>query len=131
MHPHPQHALPRLPHLFHHNNGTPPQTINTVAEVLTVFLGRDPMKFVSNLSFAMLAICVMCSPTEAAVTEYTNKSSWQTAVGNNYTTIDFLGYPNTTFITNQYASLGVIFTDGNDSIWHTPSYVIDGAGLQG
>lgn len=81
-----------------------------------------------------LAICLsvgMPAHTFATVTEYTNKPAWQSTVGNNYSSIYFTGYPNNTFITTQYSSLGIVFTDGNDSIQLTPSFITDGAGLTG
>ena len=65
------------------------------------------------------------------VTEYTSKANWQAAVGNNYSTVDFVGFPDGMFVTNQYASLGVIFSDGNDSIHLSSSFIDDGAGLEG
>ena len=66
------------------------------------------------------------------VTEYTNKANWQTAVNNNYSTVDFVGYPQGMFVTNQYQSLGILFTDGNDSIDLSQTlFLDDGAGLEG
>ena len=49
------------------------------------------------------------------VTEFTDKDAWIAAVGR-FTTVDFVGFPVGTFITEQYAGLGIHFTDGNDSI---------------
>jgi len=66
----------------------------------------------------------------AAVTDYTSKAAWQAAAGP-YTTIDFTGFAPGTIITNQYASLGVIFTEGNDRINKLQSFVNDGWGLNG
>jgi len=66
----------------------------------------------------------------AAVVDYTSKSAWEAAAGP-YTTIDFTGYAPGTIITNQYASLGVIFTEGNDRINALQSFVNDGFGLNG
>lgn len=48
-----------------------------------------------------------------------------------FTTIDFTGFEDGTFITDQYAHQGVLFTDGNDNIHHTCSYVNDCRGLDG
>jgi len=66
-----------------------------------------------------------------SVTEYTNKANWQAAVNSNFTTVDLTGFPQGTFVTSQYSDLGVTFTDGNDSIYHTASFIDDGVGLEG
>jgi hypothetical protein len=67
----------------------------------------------------------------ATVVEFTNKSLWQTAAGS-YTTIHFTELPNGTLVTNQYANLGVTFTDGSDYILVQPTtFLNDGAGLNG
>jgi len=66
----------------------------------------------------------------AAVTDYTSKSEWEAAAGA-YTTIDFTGYTSGTIITNQYASPGVIFTEGNDRINDSIAFLNDGWGLNG
>ena len=64
------------------------------------------------------------------VEEFTDKDEWISAVGD-FTTIDFTGFPGGTFITDQYADLGIVFTDGNDSIHFTPSFINDSWGLDG
>ena len=64
------------------------------------------------------------------VLEFTDKDAWINAVGD-FTTVDFTGFPEGTFITDQYADLGILFTDGNDSIHFRPSFVNDGVGLDG
>ena len=64
------------------------------------------------------------------VEEFTNKDEWIAAVGR-FTTIDFTGFPDGTFITDQYADLGILFTDGNDSIDVSGVHVNDGWGLDG
>ncbi len=64
------------------------------------------------------------------VMEFTDKVAWITAVGQ-FTTIDFTGFPDGTFITEQYAHLGIHFTDGNDSIDVSGAHVNDGFGLDG
>lgn len=89
------------------------------------------MRTINNCTLVLSALVWVTAQTNASVTEYTDKPAWQAAVGNNYVTADFTGYPNNTFITNQYASLGVLFTDGNDSIHLSQSFVNDGAGLDG
>jgi hypothetical protein len=66
------------------------------------------------------------------VVEYENAAQWQAAVGE-YTTIDFVGFPSGTIITEQYASLGVHLTDGNDTIlgFGLDGFPNDGWGLKG
>ena len=73
----------------------------------------------------------------ATVTVYTNwpnnpnaQSQWQAAAGS-YSTISFTELPNNTLIVDQYAELGVHFTDGSDYTYHSNSFVTDGAGLNG
>ena len=57
------------------------------------------------------------SAAAAEVTQYEDKSAWEADVGD-YTTIDFTGFDWGTIITDQYADLGVLFTDGDDKIVH-------------
>ena len=64
------------------------------------------------------------------VVEFFDKEEWEAAVGA-FTTIDFTGFPDGIFITNQYADLGILFTDGNDSIDVNGAHVNDGWGLDG
>ncbi|MEE8460014.1 MAG: hypothetical protein V3S08_09070 [Phycisphaerales bacterium] len=55
------------------------------------------------------------------------------AVTRAVTTIDFTGFRNDTFITNQYEDLGVLFLDGDDNIicCEAQCYPSDGSGLDG
>lgn len=55
------------------------------------------------------------------------------AVTRAVTTIDFTGFPDHTFITNQYEDLGVLFLDGDDNIicCDQPCFPQDGSGLDG
>ena len=62
---------------------------------------------------------------------FDNRDEWAAALGNNVTTVDFVGFPGGTLITDQYSDLGVLFTDGNDRIFFTPSFPNDGVGLDG
>jgi hypothetical protein len=65
------------------------------------------------------------------VTEYENGAAWYAAVGE-VTTIDFTDQPAGSIITDQYASLGVHFTDGNDIAFAGPSiFPNDAIGLRG
>ncbi|MCZ6445138.1 MAG: hypothetical protein O6758_03015 [Planctomycetota bacterium] len=66
------------------------------------------------------------------VEEFTDKDEWIAAVGGGFLTVDFTGFPDGIFITDQYADLGILFTDGNDSIFlNDGAFPNDGAGLDG
>lgn len=76
-------------------------------------------------------ICLLLSvpQTGATVIETYNKAFWQATV-ENWTTIDFTGWPSFTTITTQYADEGVVFTDGNDYILSGfAAFPNDGKGL--
>ncbi len=65
------------------------------------------------------------------VVEFFDKEEWETAVGS-FLTVDFTGFPDGIFITDQYAELGILFTDGNDSIFlNDGAFPNDGVGLDG
>ncbi|MCH8164454.1 MAG: hypothetical protein IH889_02490 [Planctomycetes bacterium] len=68
--------------------------------------------------------------TQAGIVEFFDYEEWQAAVGR-FETIPFTGFPQGTFITDQYADLGILFTDGNDSIAFAGSFINDGVGLDG
>ena len=76
------------------------------------------------------AVAAWCAPAHAGVTEFTERAEWETAVGQ-FTTIDFTGFPEFTIITDQYEDLGVLFTDGNDTILFNNGFLNDGVGLSG
>jgi hypothetical protein len=63
----------------------------------------------------VIALAVLANTCRAQVTAFADPTQWQFAVGA-YITIDFTDYPEFTVITDQYADLGVTFTDGNDFI---------------
>ena len=74
-----------------------------------------------------IGLAFLASLTFAEVIEFRDKDEWIAAVGD-YTTIDFTGFAEGTYITDQYADLGILFTDGDDWIHRSQSYH-DGAGL--
>ena len=84
----------------------------------------------------LAAACVFCAiplalPVSAGVIEFTDKDEWINAVGE-FTTIGFTGFEIGTFITDQYADLGILFTDWNDSIQFSPTaFPNDEWGLDG
>jgi hypothetical protein len=67
-------------------------------------------------------------PAYGSVTVYTNKQQWETAVGS-FSSITFTGFPEFTIITNQFEHLGIVFSDGDDSIDFSASFPSDGHGL--
>ena len=85
-----------------------------------------------TISALVLAlVMIIASPAaRAGVTVLQDFALWQQATGP-HTTLDFTGFPNNTFITDQYADLGVTFLDGNDVITGPSSLVfpLDGWGL--
>ena len=90
-----------------------------------------------RMTIGLVAVAVMAWPGNGEalggfVEEFTDKDEWIAAVGR-FTTIGFTGFPNGTFITDQYAELGILFTDGNDSIspFDPITYPNDGWGLDG
>ena len=88
-------------------------------------------KTIRLIAAAMLAWVGNGQVSGGFVEEFTNKDEWIAAVGR-FTTIDFTGFPDGTFITDQYADLGILFTDGNDSIFlNDGAFPNDGAGLDG
>lgn len=68
----------------------------------------------------------------ADVVETEDREGWFGAAGP-VTTIGFTGFPENTIIANQYAKLGVLFTDGNDQVLccDYTSFPQDGVGLDG
>ena len=83
-----------------------------------------------TIAAMLLPACQIVGPARADVTEFTDKDEWIAAAGP-FTTIDFTGFPPATFITEQYADLGIHFTDGDDVIHFTETYKNDGVGLFG
>lgn len=88
------------------------------------------MKYMTIFA-TIVPLMVLAPSVQASVTEYTNAAAWQGAV-DTYTTVDFTGYPMNTLITDQYASLGVTFTDGVDIIYPNEGlFLNDGVGING
>jgi MprA protease rhombosortase-interaction domain-containing protein len=83
------------------------------------------MTFLSHIAI----VAGLAGPVQAEVTAYEDRDEWEAVVGD-FTTIDFTGFPDFTIITDQYADLGILFTDGSDWIRLYGDYP-DGAGLEG
>jgi hypothetical protein len=81
--------------------------------------------------WAIVSVGVIGSLTRADVMVYEDFVAWQ-AVTPNFVTIDFTDLPNFTFVTDQYADQGVIFTDGDDIVFGpSPTFPLDGFGIDG
>ena len=78
-----------------------------------------------------LAVTVLgwaVNATQAGAGEFFDRDEWVAAVGD-FSPIDFTGFPDGTFITDQYADLGILFVGGNEQIFLNQGFVNDGAGL--
>jgi hypothetical protein len=86
----------------------------------------------TRLISALIAAGGWCAGSAAGVQEFTSRAAWEAAVGGSFTTIGFTEYADGTIITDQYDSLGITFTDSNDSIVYAPpSFLNDSIGLGG
>ena len=83
----------------------------------------------TRILYAIVAV-LSATTARADVIEFTDKDEWFAAVGV-VTTIDFTGFPDVTVVTDQYADLGVHFTDGNDLILSAAGFLNDGWGVDG
>jgi hypothetical protein len=83
-------------------------------------------------ALACVALLSAAGAARGGVVEFLDdRDGWLAAVGP-FTTINFTGFPDGTFITTQYADLGVVFTDGNDQIFlNGNAFPNDGAGMDG
>lgn len=76
----------------------------------------------------MLLPALVLLPALAQVTEYTSRPAWEAVVGTSQCA-DLLDLPNGTTVTNQYASIGMTFTQNNDIVYVSGVFVVDGAGV--
>jgi hypothetical protein len=87
----------------------------------------------ARTSPVLLAVCMTATCASivlADIVEYREKEEWEAAAGE-FTTIGFADLPDGTWVTEQYAHLGVHFVDGWDQVIHGGSFLEDGAGLAG
>ena len=91
----------------------------------------------NRTTLAALGLGALALPTPLARADFIeyeqNFAGWLAAAGS-YTTITFMGYSDGTLVTNQYSSLGVMFTSADiDTISGPSSFVYpqDGWGLDG
>lgn len=95
----------------------------------------DPRRFSRAAVYAGALAVLLAAATGrsyAGVVVFSDRDEWLNAVGP-VTTITFTEFPNNTFITDQYANLGVLFLDGNDNIacCNDVTFPNDGSGLDG
>jgi len=76
----------------------------------------------------MLLSLLILLPGLAQATEYTDRPTWEAAVGG-VSTAPFTGYGSGTVITTQYQSIGMTFTQANDTVFFTNAFVTDGVGV--
>ena len=82
-------------------------------------------------TLAVMMTLLGAQVTYGAVVEYTDKLTWHNSAGG-FDTITFTELPANTWITNQYAHLGVTFTDGSNQVAYMPgAFVNDDYGLTG
>lgn len=76
-------------------------------------------------------VAFLCTPAQAiTVTEVNNEAVFLAQVPTP-TTISFTGFADNTFLTNQYAGVGVTFKEGNDYIDTDPAFTKDFKGARG
>jgi hypothetical protein len=81
--------------------------------------------------WAIATVGVTATSSDGEVTLYEDFAEWQAATGS-IVSIDFTDLPQFTFVTDQYADQGVIFTDGDDIIFGpSPTFPSDGFGIDG
>jgi hypothetical protein len=82
-----------------------------------------------KIPFTIAIVVSFAAPVRAEIIEFRHKAEWEGDVGE-FTTIDFTGFDQLTIITDQYADLGILFTDGSDWIIFDGDFE-DGSGLSG
>jgi len=85
------------------------------------------MKKLAVISFALF---FYVTTAFGALTNYNDLASYNAAVGP-HTPINFTDLAPGTILSNQYAGLGVTFTDGDDQIISAVEFVVDGIGVGG
>jgi hypothetical protein len=88
------------------------------------------MRFPVHTVACAIALTAASGESRADIIEFTDKAEWEAAAGQ-FTTIDFTGFDSGTIITTQYVDLGVVFTDGDDTIVPSDAFINDGWGLAG
>jgi hypothetical protein len=86
--------------------------------------------FLGVLTALIASLGIISGARAGIITEFTTLAAYDAAVGS-HTVIDFTTLTGGTIVTNQFAGLGATFTDGNDTVLLTGSFVVDGVGLAG
>jgi hypothetical protein len=81
---------------------------------------------ITFMSSLMLGVQTLAA---ADVTLFSDGEQWRDAINHNYTTIDFTGGENGAFILNDYAHLGVTFSD-NATYFNTDGFPNDDWGMR-
>ncbi len=88
----------------------------------------------TSVGMAAALTCVITGSAQASFAWFNNNfAGWQSAAGE-YKTCDFAAYPTNTFITDQYADLGVLFTNPGPNVVQAgvfDIYPLDGSGIDG
>ena len=80
-----------------------------------------------EMLWSALLVTLIAHACVADVQEFFDFEAWQNAAGDS-TFIGFTEYPQGTFISDQYADLGIVFPEGNASILNSNSFE-DGHGI--
>jgi hypothetical protein len=83
-----------------------------------------------KLVFVCVGLCIFWPVPTGAIESYTSLAAYNAAVGP-HTVIDFTDLATETILSDQYAGLGVLFTDGDDRASDDPAFVADGRGVNG
>jgi hypothetical protein len=79
---------------------------------------------------AAMLVWFLVGASHGGVIEFGDRDEWIAAVGP-FTTIDFTGYPDGMLLTDQYADVGVEFTDLDDTFRFSSAFVNDDWGVDG
>jgi hypothetical protein len=83
------------------------------------------------LAASALVFCLFASATAGFVEYKQDQSGWESAVGRQFTTLDF-NFGQQVLVTDQYLAQGALFTDGNDfTQFNANAFPNDGWGLLG
>jgi hypothetical protein len=83
-----------------------------------------------KLVLVCVGLSVFWTIPAGAVENFTSLAAYNMAVGP-HTVIDFTDLASDTILSDQYAGLGVLFTDGDDRVAGDPAFVADGKGVNG
>ncbi len=91
------------------------------------------MRHLANQGALLMSSLALNGSASAGFVEYTNFAAWQSATAP-YSTVDFVGLPQNTHLSTEYADLGVIFDSIDIDLVYISSgglFPQDGAGMDG